>query len=231
MFLKRSIPVLAPGSGQSSRAAAWLSSLLLFLICTPFLSLAAQSEPVQADLTASSAALEPNFAIEDLDGDRLPDLASVQGARGDFDQTSYWVSLRLTEGRSRSIRVRGPAGGLAIIARDVNEDDAVDLVLTTFRLQNSVAILLNDGHGIFTTADPADFSVYIGQSRHCWSSSRPHWISVAALPPPASFAAPSLWFPHCDGPGLASSFRQNVFAANSVSLPHSGRDPPLLVLS
>lgn len=97
------------------------------------------------------------FAIADLDGDRRPDLAYVETGRSDVSLTDYWIRLRFTAGRDQRILVVAPTGGLQIVARDVNGDQAPDLVLTTTWLQQPVAILLNDGHGIFSQADPTEF--------------------------------------------------------------------------
>jgi len=43
------------------------------------------------------------------------------------------------------------------VARDVNGDDAMDLVVTTAMDSHFVAVLLNDGHGKFTLAKPGAF--------------------------------------------------------------------------
>jgi hypothetical protein len=92
------------------------------------------------------------FAIADLDGDLRPDLANIQTGRSDVSQTDYWIQLQLSAAQRQTILVVAPTGGLQIVARDVNGDHALDLVLTTAWLKEPVAILLNDGHGVFPRA-------------------------------------------------------------------------------
>jgi hypothetical protein len=107
--------------------------------------------------TVSPVGLGVPFAIGDLDGDLRPDLANIQTGRSDVSQTDYWIQLQLTAAERQTILVVAPTGGLQIVARDVNGDDALDLVLTTAWLKEPVAILLNDGHGVFSRVDPRAF--------------------------------------------------------------------------
>lgn len=95
------------------------------------------------------------IAYADFDGDRQMDLATVQAGLSEGSRTRYSVRLRLTAAGRQSIQILGPAGGLEITARDVNGDQAVDLVLTAAWLKEPVAILLNDGHGHFSRIDPS----------------------------------------------------------------------------
>jgi hypothetical protein len=97
------------------------------------------------------------FAVADFDGDLRPDLAHIQIGRSDAALTDYWVQLQLSGAGQQSILVVAPSGGLQISVRDVNGDDAPDLVLTTSWLKTPVAILLNDGRGGFSRKEPSAF--------------------------------------------------------------------------
>ena len=98
------------------------------------------------------------FAIADFDGDSKPDLATVEIENsGSSSITKYSIRSRLTLGASQNFGVSAPAGGLQIVARDVNGDDALDLLVSTAWLHQEIAVLLNDGHGNFTLAEPAAF--------------------------------------------------------------------------
>ena len=101
-----------------------------------------------------AATPDSQFAIGDFDGDRQLDLASVQIGGFNPQHSRYWISLRLSKGGLQTMGVTGPAGGLALLARDVNGDRALDLVLVTAWGHEFVAVLLNDGQGNFSAADP-----------------------------------------------------------------------------
>jgi hypothetical protein len=145
---------------------------LLALVCLliPVCRLSAQSSPSQEKRAVSIA--NPDFAIADFDGDRKPDLATVEMERGASPaQARYSIRLKLTSGDSQVLGVTAPAGGLQIIARDVNGDHALDLLVSTAWQHQQVAIFLNDGHGNFTLAAPGGFSTLSWESDAEWSSS------------------------------------------------------------
>jgi len=102
---------------------------------------------------------DTQFAIGDFDGDRRPDLATVEIARFNSHHSRYWISFQLTKGRLQTIGITAPAGGLVLFARDVNGDRALDLVLVTAWRHEPVAVLLNDGAGNFAAADPTQFEI------------------------------------------------------------------------
>ncbi len=122
------------------------------------------------------------IAVADFDGDRYPDLASVQANSTDGPRTSYSIRLRLTLAGHQSIQVIGPIGGLEIAARDVNGDHAIDLVLTASWFRRPVAILLNDGHGNFSRVEPSAYPGAFGQSSANWAGTESS-VSVAAADP------------------------------------------------
>jgi hypothetical protein len=140
--------------------ACWVALLTIGLVAvSPSIARAAQA-PVSGPATGAPAPALP-FAIADFDGDRRPDLASIQSGEsthsGPASDCSYWIQLRLSTSGRRLIRLVAPAGGLLIEARDVNGDHAVDLVLATAWFRRPVAIFLNDGHGTFSRVELANF--------------------------------------------------------------------------
>jgi hypothetical protein len=123
---------------------------------------------------ASSAGFNTNFAIADFDGDRKPDLATVEVQKGNSSSaTQYSIRLQLTAGAVQVFGVIAPAGGLQIMARDVNGDDALDVLVSTAWQHKQVALLLNDGHGKFTLADPGAFPAAFWGSGGDWTSGTP----------------------------------------------------------
>jgi hypothetical protein len=104
------------------------------------------------------------FVIGDFDGDRAPDMATVHQVRDEARSARYSIRLQLTTGTSgtwQTIGLTAPLGGLLIVARDVNGDSALDLVISTAWEHQAVAVLLNDGQGNFTPQNPTGFSTAI----------------------------------------------------------------------
>jgi hypothetical protein len=133
--------------------------------------------------TNSSPRFDPVFAIADFDGDRKPDLATVEIQSGNSSGiTRYSIHFQLTAGSAQSFGVSAPAGGLQIVARDVNGDDALDLLVSTAWLHQQVAVLLNDGHGKFSMANPGAFPGAVWESDTlCESGAPPHCDSAALV--------------------------------------------------
>lgn len=120
------------------------------------------------------------FAIADFDGDRRPDLASVHGGQGGFEETRYFIDFQLTTGLRHTIGVTAPAGGLWLMSRDVNGDDFLDVIVTTSWTNQPVAVLLNDGRGNFTESDPSAFPGAFSTSRSS-RISKPNAITDATV--------------------------------------------------
>jgi hypothetical protein len=129
-----------------------------------------------------SPGLSSNFAIADFDGDRRPDLATVEAQKGSASNISqYSIRLQLTAGAAQVFGLTAPAGGLQIVARDVNGDNALDVLVSTAWLHKQIAVLLNDGHGNFTLADPAAFPSARWENVGNWNSGRPPLCESSVL--------------------------------------------------
>jgi hypothetical protein len=98
-----------------------------------------------------------HFTIADFDGDNRPDFASVHVGQSGVRDTRYWIAFQLSGRSGPTVSVMAPTGGLRITAHDVNGDNFPDIVITTLWTNKPVAILLNDGLGNFTTANPSEF--------------------------------------------------------------------------
>jgi hypothetical protein len=130
----------------------------------------AASTPAQQS-PRSSPGFNSTFAIADFDGDRTPDLATVElQTSTSAGTTRYSIRLRLATGATQLFGVTGPAGGLQIVAQDVNGDSALDVLVSSAWLHKQVAVLLNDGHGKFTLADPGAFPAAIQEDGTRWNS-------------------------------------------------------------
>lgn len=120
---------------------------------------------------ASFPIVNSQFAIADFDGDRNPDLATVElEPSGSQGSRVYSIRFRLTSGAAQVFGVTAPAGGLQIVAEDVNGDNALDLLVSTAWQHKAVAVLLNDGHGNFSFAKPELFPEAVQENGAQWSS-------------------------------------------------------------
>ena len=99
------------------------------------------------------------LAIGDLDGDAKADVATVTVVRDGQRGTEYAICWRLSTEPSGSIGLTARSGGLELVLRDVNGDAAEDLVVSTALDSRVVAVLVNDGRGNFSLAQPGDFAI------------------------------------------------------------------------
>jgi hypothetical protein len=134
------------------------------LVCLVFLEIACSFRVFhrEASVSRSSARLSRlagiHFAIADFDGDWKPDLALVEATNWHRQQSDYAIHFQFSAGPELSVVVSAPTGGLRVAARDVNGDDLPDLVVSSALDERVVAILLNQGHGRFSKAEPATYA-------------------------------------------------------------------------
>jgi hypothetical protein len=148
-----------------STAFAFLCLVLGFASCGNAAPDVPQGEP------ASSPRVTSQFAIADFDGDRRPDLATVQVGQGSSSDTHYWIAFQLSGGSRQTLGITAPTGGLQITSRDVNGDSFLDVVVTTAWTNLPVAVLLNDGQGNFKATSPSAFPGAFTTSEKSWASS------------------------------------------------------------
>jgi hypothetical protein len=210
-------------------------SLLPYLIFCLFFALAGGSASAGENVYRPSVDWHgPNlsFAIADFDGDLHPDIVTVLAATNNSRTSNYSIQLRLSAIGQHSIQLVAPAGGLQIEARDVDGNHAIDLVLRTAWFKLPVAIFLNDGHGGFSRAEPADFPDVFAESDAGWASGSDVAIDLSCVVPqpnvgicakegnwlhercPAEFITP-----------LSAGFPQSPFL-----VPQAERPPPPEVL-
>jgi hypothetical protein len=173
----------------------------------------------------------PQFAIADLDGDLRPDSASIQADANILGGTSYRIQLRLSGAGQQTVQLVGPAGGLRIEARDVNGDDAVDLVLSTAWLGRPVAILLNDGQGRFSRVEPAAFPGAFSGSKTSSVSGTSLAMDAVGLPSQSSgdIDGGKKQSTHDRLVAKSASLCKTSFARELFFVSHAGRAPPVAV--
>ena len=158
---------------RQNSSAARATGRALLTLC--FVAAVACQADAAANSTRHSQASAPGmnsyFAIADFDGDQKPDLATIEVQKGSSSRTTqYSIRFQLTAGIAQVFGVIAPSGGLQIVARDVNGDNALDVLVTTSLQHEQVAVLLNDGHGKFRLADASEFPAATQENGRRWNS-------------------------------------------------------------
>jgi len=167
-------------SGRPFATVTRLSlGLLCLCACVPLLGRATAA--AAQGTFAGASGFAPRFAIADFDGDRKPDMATIEIERDAVIGTRYSIRLQLSAGEETAIGINGPQGGLLLEPRDVNGDDAIDLIVTTALDSRFVAVLLNDGHGNFTQARAGQFPALERDERTRWNAARELAGELSAL--------------------------------------------------
>jgi hypothetical protein len=172
--------------------------------------------------------LTSSIAIADFDGDQRPDVASVEGE----SSTGYSIRFQLTAIGQQVIQFVAPPGRLAIEARDVNGDRAVDLVLTTALTGRPVAVLLNNGDGGFSRAEPGQFHGAFKATRNWTSSSERSSEALADLSRSRSgIRSEATKLPAVRGPTDSIAHTSFAFSFDSFLAASPERAPPSDVYS
>ena len=177
---------------ERSCLKTWHSAFFVFLSVVAFAQVArAQRDP----LASASSPLQSRsqFAIDDFDGDNRPDLASAEVGQRNGRDARYQIRFQLTTGPLQTIGLTAPVGGLQLRSRDVNGDNFPDIVVTTFWSNQPVAVLLNDGLGNFSKAEPSRFPEAFTSSEVSITSGT-HTSSDAA-----ATLFPRYFFGECEG--------------------------------
>jgi len=206
--------------------------LSLLCLCVFAMALGGNVAEAAQRTSGGTSGFSPRFAIADFDGDRKPDLAIVQVVREAAMDSFYSIRLQLSTGEESAIDIAGPQGGLRISPRDVNGDDAIDLVVTTAMDSHFVAVLLNDGHGKFTLAKAGAFPGIESEKGMRLDAAQVPAEECAALQLTRSTFG--IEAPHDAGTGLEHKSKFPLATDGNANLPgvrpgKSGRSPPVSV--
>jgi hypothetical protein len=219
---------------QNSSAARATGRAILMLCFVAAVACRADAANSTRHSQASVLGINSYFAIADFDGDQKPDLATIEVQKGSSSRTTqYSIRFQLTAGIAQVFGVTAPSGGLQIVARDVNGDNALDVLVTTSLRHEQVALLLNDGHGKFRLADAGEFPAAIQENGRCWNSGtillcdRPALIRIeypaGELGSESKFDGPQSHFKSAHIIDSQGSTKSSLFSL-------LGRAPPSLVL-
>jgi hypothetical protein len=203
----------------------WLRICLLVLCGSFFGGIPAQASNLILPVSGSTVPI----AINDFDGDLRPDVATVQAVSDNSSNTIYRIQLELSTGGTQSIHLAGPSGGLRIVARDVNDDGIPDLIVSLAWREKPLAVLVNDGRGVFSLHDPSSFPLAFGGAGKILNCVLPPQTDTVAIPPrlPVGDFSGSKYLLHPNPAATRSIPRPNsasFLSALLVSLPD--RAPP-----
>jgi hypothetical protein len=207
----------------------FLRRSLYLLLFAGFIGTAAAADAPSAPAASPGPGL--SFSVADFDGDSRPDLASVQAGKSDSLRTDYWIQLQLSASGRQTFRIVAPLGGLQIASRDVNGDNAPDLVLTTAWLGQPVAILLNDGHGNFSQVEPAAYPEAFTESGSSWSCPSSHAADAVGVPRQfrEDVCSRAELISYLRTQSLWAEASDPLFTIGPFLISHAGRAPPLEV--
>jgi hypothetical protein len=208
--------------------------ILLLVVCASMVATCLETVTPARNASTHEAGIVPQFAIEDFDGDRRPDIATVLEGRTGSAGNHYRIRFQLSTGGTQNIELAAPAGGLDLSSRDVNGDDFLDVVVTTAGTNRPVAVLLNDGAGNFTASDPSAFPGAFHNSHNFWNGLTEEMREASPAFLPRSFAS--------DLEASDATFslpvdirdcviRSDRFEARDADVSYLGRAPPILKLS
>jgi hypothetical protein len=156
------------------------------------------------------------------------DIAYVRAGQGSLGNNSYCVDFQLSSKQRSCFRFFVPSGCLFVEARNVNDDHAVDRVVSTAWVRPPVAVPLNDGHDRFTAATPAAFpDAFQRNASERFSSHHRRAGPIGALTQSRLGVCTETSLSH---PLSATRFRSACTSAivlPSNCLSNRGRDPPL----
>lgn len=100
---------------------------------------------------------QPQIATADFDQDQKPDGAILVEGGPLNGLRTFHIELHVSGSDNGEIVFSSRESGLAISARDVNEDGAPDIVVERAFSGQKVQVYLNDGHGTFHAARAEDY--------------------------------------------------------------------------
>jgi hypothetical protein len=104
-----------------------------------------------------------SWAVSDMNGDKIADLASAGPGRREGAEYSREISVNLAGAGKSEFTVRSPGAAIQLTLRDIDGDHDRDLIIVEPWSRRAIGVWLNDGRGHFEEGNLAKYAPALGQ--------------------------------------------------------------------
>jgi len=111
----------------------------------------------------SHSARNRSWAVSDMNGDKIADLASAGPGRREGAEYTREISVNLADAEKAQFTVRSPGASIQLSLRDIDGDHDRDLIIVEPWSRRAIGVWLNDGRGHFKEGNLAKYASALGQ--------------------------------------------------------------------
>jgi hypothetical protein len=104
-----------------------------------------------------------SWAVSDMNGDKIADLASAGPGRREGAEYAREISVNLAGAEKSQFTVRSPGAFIQLSLRDIDGDHDRDLIIVEPWSRRAIGVWLNDGRGHFKEGNLAKYAPALGQ--------------------------------------------------------------------
>ncbi|HVV48016.1 MAG TPA: hypothetical protein VHC72_22550 [Bryobacteraceae bacterium] len=104
-----------------------------------------------------------SWAVTDMNGDKVADLASAGPGRREGGEYTREISVNLAGAEKAQFTVHSPGAAIQLSLRDIDGDHDRDLIVVEPWSRQAIGVWLNDGQGHFAEGNLAKYSPALGQ--------------------------------------------------------------------
>ncbi|HEU5022141.1 MAG TPA: hypothetical protein VFT60_09615 [Bryobacteraceae bacterium] len=104
-----------------------------------------------------------SWAVTDMNGDKVADLASAGPGRREGAEYAREISVNLAGADKTRFTVHSPGAAIQLSLRDIDGDHDRDLIVVEPWSRQAIGVWLNDGQGHFEEGNLAKYSPALGQ--------------------------------------------------------------------
>jgi len=104
-----------------------------------------------------------SWAVSDMNGDKVADLASAGPGRREGAEYAREISVNLAGTGKAQFTIHSPGAAIQLTLRDIDGDHDRDLIIVEPWSRRAISIWLNDGRGHFEEGNLAKYEPALGQ--------------------------------------------------------------------